>query len=93
MSWYSDGERFDERDMPWCENCPYGDGGGDSAEQCKRCSDRHLEAECRAEGQRCETCEYFAWDFKDEIFYCSNSQSEWHNEELEADGWCEKWDG
>lgn len=38
MSWYSDKEPFDEFDPPWCKNCD----GGDSYEQCKRCSEWHL---------------------------------------------------
>ena len=35
MSWYSDGEPFDEYDDPYCEqiHCE----GGDSYEQCRRC--------------------------------------------------------
>lgn len=39
MSWYSDGERFDEFDPEWCERsgCP----GGNSKEECDRCIARH----------------------------------------------------
>ena len=39
MSWYSDGERFDEYDHPWCKNCD----GGESKEECDKCYDRHME--------------------------------------------------
>lgn len=38
MSWWSDGEAFDEYDMPWCETCQ----GGESYEQCRRCSEMHM---------------------------------------------------
>lgn len=38
MSWYSDGEPFDEFDPPWCMNCD----GGDSKEECDRCCERHM---------------------------------------------------
>lgn len=41
MSWYSDGERFDEYDPPWCKNCE----GGESKEQCDKCYERHMEEE------------------------------------------------
>ena len=41
MSWYSDGEKFDEYDPPWCERCPHGDCGGDSYEECEACCRRH----------------------------------------------------
>ena len=37
MSWYSDGERFNEHDYEWCGNCE----GGDSKAQCDRCYERH----------------------------------------------------
>ena len=36
MSWWSDGEPFDEYDPPWCKNCK----GGNSYEECKKCSER-----------------------------------------------------
>lgn len=39
MSWYSDGEPFDEWDYPWCEDCE----GGDSYEECEKCRKRHEE--------------------------------------------------
>ena len=39
MSWWSDREPFDEYDPPWCRNCE----GGNSYEECKRCSERHRE--------------------------------------------------
>ena len=39
MSWYSDGEKFNEYDPPWCENCTR----GNSYEECKRCSEMHTE--------------------------------------------------
>lgn len=90
MSWYSDGEPFDEHDLPWCDRCPHGDEGGDSYEECQACSRRHLEMECRAEGQRCETCVSYKWDFVKEVFYCDNCKSEWLNEEVYDDGWCDK---
>ena len=45
MSWYSDGEPFDEYDPPWCKNCPHGDEGGDSYEECEACCRRHERAE------------------------------------------------
>lgn len=35
MSWYSDGEPFDEYDDPYCVRI--GCAGGDSYEQCRRC--------------------------------------------------------
>lgn len=41
MSWYSDKEPFDEYDPPWCRNCK----GGNSYEECKRCTERHLNEE------------------------------------------------
>lgn len=41
MSWYSDGERFDEYDPPWCENCTR----GNSYEECERCCARHMEVD------------------------------------------------
>ena len=41
MSWYSDGERFDEYDPPWCENCTR----GNNYEECERCCARHMEVE------------------------------------------------
>lgn len=37
MSWYSDGERFDEYDPPYCRNCK----GGNSKEECDRCQKQH----------------------------------------------------
>lgn len=37
MSWWSDGEPFDEFDPPYCENCE----GGDSYEECQRCVKWH----------------------------------------------------
>jgi len=37
MSWYSDGEPFDEWDPPYCSRC----SGGNSYEECKRCQERH----------------------------------------------------
>ena len=39
MSWYSDGEKFNEYDPPWCENCTR----GNSYEECKRCCEMHSE--------------------------------------------------
>lgn len=39
MSWYSDGEKFNEYDPPWCVNCTR----GNSYEECKRCSEMHTE--------------------------------------------------
>ena len=51
MSWYSDGEPYDERDMPWCERCPHGDQGGDSYEECQACCRRHLRAEEEEDGE------------------------------------------
>ena len=41
MSWYSDGEPFDEYDPPFCSDCE----GGESYEQCQRCKKRHEEEE------------------------------------------------
>ena len=41
MSWYSDGEPFDEHDPPWCKRCE----GGNSYEECKRCCERHMAEE------------------------------------------------
>ncbi len=41
MSWYSDGEPFDEYDPPFCANCR----GGNSYEECEACMRRHEEAE------------------------------------------------
>lgn len=94
MSWYSDGEMdlFD-RDPDYCEGCPYGDEGGASKAECDACAGRHLEMECRAEGQRCETCVSYEWDAVDEVFSCRNNNSEWLNEEVYDDGWCDKWQG
>lgn len=37
MSWWSDGEPFDEYDPLWCKNCK----GGNSYEECKKCSEWH----------------------------------------------------
>ena len=87
MSWYSDGERFDEHDMPYCDRCTR----GNSAEECNACVERHHEEECRAQGQRCETCIFYEWDVVKEIMYCSNSDSDWYREEGEDEGWCDKW--
>ena len=88
MSWYSDGEGdLYDRDPDFCEGCER----GFTKEECDRCAARHYEKECRWDGQRCETCEYFTWDFIKEIFYCANEKSDWLNEELEAEGWCDKW--
>lgn len=87
MSWYSDGEPFNEYDPPYCENCE----GGNSKAECDACAARHLEMECRSEGQRCETCFFHTWSALKEIFYCDNCESEWHGEELEEEGWCDKW--
>lgn len=39
MSWYSDGEYFDEYDPPYCERC----NGGTSYEECQACVRRHEE--------------------------------------------------
>ena len=39
MSWYSDGEPFDEYDPPYCEYC----SGGTSYEECQACARRHEE--------------------------------------------------
>ena len=41
MSWYSDGDPFDEYDPPFCETC----SGGNSYEECEACMRRHEEAE------------------------------------------------
>lgn len=43
MSWYSDGEDFDEYDPPKCERCKR----GFSAEECRACNrmDEEMEAE------------------------------------------------
>lgn len=37
MSWWSDGEPFDEYDDPWCENCE----GTESKAQCDACYKMH----------------------------------------------------
>ena len=37
MSYYSDGEPFDEFDYPWCENCK----GSESKAQCDACYKAH----------------------------------------------------
>lgn len=88
MSWYSDGEpSLYDRDPDYCENC----NRGFSKAECDACEARHYEEECRAEGQRCETCVYYEWDVMDEVFRCGNSNSEWYGEEGEDEGWCEKW--
>ena len=50
MSWYSDGESFDEYDPPWCESCV----GGRSKDYCDECCRRHWEEEehsCIEEGE------------------------------------------
>ena len=88
MSWYSDGEPFDEYDPPFCENC-----GREalSAEECRICAAAHYEQDCRDEGQRCETCYFYKWDAVKEIFYCDNCRSEWHGEECYDDNWCKEW--
>ena len=39
MSWWSDREPFNEYDPPWCKNCK----GGNSYEECKRCTEWHRE--------------------------------------------------
>ena len=41
MSWYSDGEPFDEYDPPSCETC----SGGNSYEECEACMRRNEEEE------------------------------------------------
>ena len=41
MGWYSDNEKFDEYDTPWCKTCE----GGESKEQCDKCYERHMEEE------------------------------------------------
>ena len=41
MSWYSDGDPFDEYDPPWCRGCEC----GNSYEECKRCCERHMKEE------------------------------------------------
>ena len=42
MSWYSDKERFNEYDPPYCERCRRTDT---SYEVCNRCEQMHYEAE------------------------------------------------
>lgn len=37
MSWYSDGEKFDEFDPEWCETCR----GSESKAQCDACCKMH----------------------------------------------------
>ena len=37
MSWYSDGEGFNEWDPPFCSDCE----GGESYEQCRKCMREH----------------------------------------------------
>ena len=37
MSWWSDGERCDEYDYPWCETCK----GSESKAQCDACYKAH----------------------------------------------------
>ena len=61
MSWYSDGEKFDERDMPWCERCPHGDQGGDSYEECEACCRRHERKGDQEEDEEvlCKDCVHF----------------------------------
>ena len=89
MSWFSDGEmNLYDRDPDYCENC----NRGNSKAECDACQAMHHEMECRSEGQRCETCVYYEWDVVKEIFYCDNTESEWHGEEGEDEGWCEKWE-
>lgn len=39
MSWYSDGEPFDEFDPPFCEDCER----KVSAEECRRCYRWHMD--------------------------------------------------
>jgi len=41
MSWYSDGEPFNEYDPPYCENCTR----GYSKQECDWCKKMHLEFE------------------------------------------------
>lgn len=41
MSWYSDGERFDEYDPPYCERCTR----DTDYDMCQRCMQRHDEEE------------------------------------------------
>ena len=41
MSWWSDGEPFDEHDPEYCKYCK----GGTSYEECKKCEERHDEIE------------------------------------------------
>lgn len=41
MSWYSDGERFNEYDPPYCQKCER----DVSYEICKRCEERHKQDE------------------------------------------------
>lgn len=39
MSWYSDGEPFDEHDPPWCKNCTK---ENPNKERCDRCCEMHI---------------------------------------------------
>lgn len=48
MSWYSDGERLNEYDPPWCDGCE----GGDSYEECQACCRRHERIEAEYERER-----------------------------------------
>ena len=41
MSWWSDGEDFDEHDPEWCAFCI----GGTSYEECQECCKRHMNEE------------------------------------------------
>ena len=45
MSYYSDGEPFDEYDYPWCEYCK----GTESKAQCDACYKAHTAIECEEE--------------------------------------------
>ena len=63
MSWYSDGDPFDEYDPPWCRGCK----GGHSYAECKRCCEYHLAEEKANERYRLEQDGYFTDDEQEEI--------------------------
>lgn len=47
MSWYSDGERFDEYDPPYCKNCKR----GFTKKECDFCQELHEQEEEESEDE------------------------------------------
>lgn len=87
MSWYSDGEPFDEHEPKKCESCKR----EVSYEICRACDRRDAEEEAKARGECCESCFFWEYDFVNETYHCRNAESEWLGEETESEDWCDGW--